>query len=392
MVVAKQSAAISAGANASAPGAGAAATGEGLGELSGPAAAEVVSLFLASGTMPAVGGTKDEGIRDKGKGSSSEAETEVEGEVEVEGDTETETETETEVEEETDTETEGDAETETEVEGEGHLEKGLLKALAGEEHKALRKRLASVFKQNKGFKEELKALKSAEAVAPVVLQANEGGSGGGALLADVATEADLEKLGTAAETWLEWCEDNAEGGTPPGAKEEMTRDEVKARKREASRILKAVPARREYLAKYQASHKAVVAALPDMAKVGSELHTKAMAVLKANPALVSSPTYLQDVADLIRGRELREEEAKGTKYVKVKGANPGAGARKDTETSRNGGSGTPTKAKGANGAVVRTAPTGAAVNGVDWRSMRSRAEAGDPKAQAAIAGAFVETL
>lgn len=374
MAVVNKGAASSSGANASAPGAGAASS-DGKGELS---KAETIALFMAPDPEAPAAGAKGT------KPAEADPEADPESEEDEHLDPEVDVETDPEEDPDADTDTEIDPEVDPETEGLGHLEKGLLKALAGDEHKGLRKRMSSIFKQNKGFKEEIATLKATVEggqAAPVVLQGVPE-----VPLGHVATAADLDKLVEAAELWLEWCEENPEGGAPPGVEKELTKEDVKSYKNGAKQTLKQVPARREYLQKYQTTHAALVKEHPDLAKPDSALRKQAEEVLKGNPALVASPTYLQDVMDLLEGRRLREERAKGIKYVKVDAKTPAKGKEEPAAPGAR-------KPAAGTGSVTpqRPAPNGAAKGGgvADLKTLRAQAAQGNASAKKALAEQFM---
>ncbi len=302
--------------------------------------------------------------------TNEEAKTEEETTEETDESTE---ETETESEEETTEETEESTE---EPESKSDLDKGLENAL--KDKPGLHKRVKQLFGQNKALKSEVTTLKaqlqSSGETPPVVLQAS-----GSDPLASVTAEAQLVDAEESAQWWLDWCEANRQGGTlNEGTDKEVTLDskQVTDQLQAARRLLKAVPARRDYLKKYAETAKAVGAVVKELTDPKAD--SREAKLLRKAPELMREPEYLQVLADAKAGREQREKQAKGITFVEVnpkKVTKPVEGNKPDAEGS---------KAKVTQPVVKTEAMTTATLS-----DLRERAAKGDPAAKEQLMAAFL---
>lgn len=218
-------------------------------------------------------------------------------------------------------------------------------------------------------------------------------------LAEVFTQSDLEKMATdasaqvsRADRWIDWCTDNRQGGTPTGAKEELTAEQVgqyltsaRSAKRNAEAVLKMVPAREKYLQDYAASRAELRKSRPELFQKGNTELQEASKLIAEGIISVSSPTHMQDALDLIEGRRARQERLEGIVKVTLDTkaattAKPKAGA--STTTART----TATPGAGTTSTPARR-PAGSSGK-FDLKATKEAADRGDPKALGSLIDAF----
>lgn len=134
-------------------------------------------------------------------------------------------------------------------------------------------------------------------------------------LSDVTTAEELEKRSTAAEQWLEWCEDNRDGGVVDG--KELTADDVRDRRKWAMAVTKHAPAREQWIRERQQFRDLARKAFPEMFKAGTPEFQAAQALVKGTPEIVRQPDYEISIADMVRGLKYRAMEAQGYQVVLI---------------------------------------------------------------------------
>lgn len=241
-------------------------------------------------------------------------------------------------------------------------------------------RLLKIAKHDAARNAQLKALEGELAAAkqspPVVAEATAADP-----LASITTESGLQQAVTNAQAWEDWCEMNPEGGLLDTANEEsyLDADTVRANRIHARRILRAEPAKREWLKQYQATAAAVVRERPGLSDKASPDFLAAVDLLSR--PLAARPDHLQIVADYLAGKQAREDKAKGIQTVKLHG---------------NGSTGSPQAARPAARAAAPSgaapaAPVRSAGAPEDITALRHRAKEGDEAAANKLAAAFLET-
>jgi hypothetical protein len=174
----------------------------------------------------------------------------------------------------------------------------------------LLKRIDKAFEHSRTYREEAERLRQdlANAPEPVTLAPSAAHP-----LSDVQTPDALDDRRQAAEFWLDWCADNPDGGTlGTGAQtRELTAEETNTQRRWASNILKALPARQQYLAQRQHARSTAQQALPEMFRKDTPEYRAAQALVAGTPELVNQPDYEMSLADMVRGLKYRVMESKG---------------------------------------------------------------------------------
>jgi hypothetical protein len=222
-------------------------------------------------------------------------------------------------------------------------------------------------------------------------------------LAHIATVEQLQQeLRTAqgykanAEAWIEWLGDNKEGGTPPGHKEPLDADTVREKLAEARGILRAAnarieaaPSKKEWLAKYGETRKAIVERRPELLEKGNAEMAEAVKLITEGRVGSAHAEHIQDALDLLRGRRDRLEEEQGVKKVKVDGkavatkaAAPGNGAGAKSSTTSNARPGP------QGGGVTRGLANRPAGAGYDLKALKEAKAKGDPAALGKLIDAF----
>lgn len=215
------------------------------------------------------------------------------------------------------------------------------------------------------------------------------------VLANVSTEEALQQVTTQAkatkelaERWIEWLQDNREGGevTPGDPDSYLDAEGVKAKLalarqhlRQSNAALEAAPAKQAWLKEYHSTRSSVLKDVPALADKGSEEHKYAMELLQK--PLAARADMLQIVADALAGRQMRLDKANGVQTVTLK-PKPKAGAAPAQNLPR---AAAPVGAGATTAAPVR--PAGAPP---DFAGLRQRALAGDESASNALARSFLE--
>lgn len=174
----------------------------------------------------------------------------------------------------------------------------------------LLKRIDKAFEHSRTYREEAEQLRKdlANAPEPVTLAPSPAHP-----LSDVQTPEGLDDRRQAAEFWLDWCAENPDGGTlgTGSQSRELTYEETTAQRRWASSVLKALPARQQWLAQRQQSRATAKEALPAMFRKDTPEYRAAQALVAGTPELVNQPDYEMTLADTVRGLKYRVMESKG---------------------------------------------------------------------------------
>jgi hypothetical protein len=152
-------------------------------------------------------------------------------------------------------------------------------------------------------------------------------------LADVTTAEALEGRIAAANTVLDNVPDliakaDMEGEVEvpmgDGSTRKFTKNELQDRLRVARQILKAEPARRQYLAQRETYQHEARAAYPELFQEDSQARQMMLATLRAYPAIAKLPNLELIVGDAIRGQAVRFQQAEAT--AKARATKPAAKA------------------------------------------------------------------
>ena len=152
-------------------------------------------------------------------------------------------------------------------------------------------------------------------------------------LADVTTAEALEGRIAAANTVLDNVPDliakaDMEGEVEvpmgDGSTRKFTKAELQDRLRVARQILKAEPARRNYLAQRETYQHEARAAYPELFQDDSQARQMMLATLRAYPAIAKLPNLELIVGDAIRGQALRFQQAEAA--AKARATKPAAKA------------------------------------------------------------------
>lgn len=152
-------------------------------------------------------------------------------------------------------------------------------------------------------------------------------------LADVITAEALEGRIAAANTVLDNVPDliakaDMEGEVEvpmgDGSTRKFTKAELQDRLRVARQILKAEPARRQYLAQRETYQHEARAAYPELFQEDSQARQMMLATLRAYPAIAKLPNLELIVGDAIRGQAVRFQQAEAT--AKARATKPAAKA------------------------------------------------------------------
>lgn len=157
-------------------------------------------------------------------------------------------------------------------------------------------------------------------------------------LADVATPEALESRLAAANTVLDNVPDliaqaDMEGGEVEvpmgdGSTRKFTKQELQERLRVARQILKAEPARRNYLAQRESYQHEARQVYPELFQEDSQARQMMLATLKAYPGIAKLPNLELIIGDAIRGQALRFQQVealqKKAATAKAKPAAPAA--------------------------------------------------------------------
>jgi hypothetical protein len=189
-------------------------------------------------------------------------------------------------------------------------------------------RAKSAEEQSASLQAELAAARDALTKAqPIVLQ------DASDPLADVITAEALEGRIAAANTVLDNVPDliakaDMEGEVEvpmgDGSTRKFTKAELQDRLRTARQILKAEPARRNYLAQRETYQHEARAAYPELFQEDSQARQMMLATLRAYPAIAKLPNLELIVGDAIRGQAVRFQQAEAT--AKARATKPAAKA------------------------------------------------------------------
>jgi hypothetical protein len=189
-------------------------------------------------------------------------------------------------------------------------------------------RAKSAEEQSASLQVELAAARDALTKAqPIVLQ------DASDPLADVITAEALEGRIAAANTVLDNVPDliakaDMEGEVEvpmgDGSTRKFTKAELQDRLRVARQILKAEPARRQYLAQRETYQHEARAAYPELFQEDSQARQMMLATLRAYPAIAKLPNLELIVGDAIRGQAVRFQQAEAT--AKARATKPAAKA------------------------------------------------------------------
>jgi hypothetical protein len=189
-------------------------------------------------------------------------------------------------------------------------------------------RAKSAEEQSASLQAELAAARDALTKAqPIVLQ------DASDPLADVITAEALEGRIAAANTVLDNVPDliakaDMEGEVEvpmgDGSTRKFTKAELQDRLRVARQILKAEPARRNYLAQRETYQHEARAAYPELFQEDSQARQMMLATLRAYPAIAKLPNLELIVGDAIRGQALRFQQAEAA--AKARATKPAAKA------------------------------------------------------------------
>lgn len=189
-------------------------------------------------------------------------------------------------------------------------------------------RAKSAEEQSASLQAELAAARDALTKAqPIVLQ------DASDPLADVITAEALEGRIAAANTVLDNVPDliakaDMEGEVEvpmgDGSTRKFTKAELQDRLRVARQILKAEPARRNYLAQRETYQHEARAAYPELFQEDSQARQMMLATLRAYPAIAKLPNLELIVGDAIRGQAVRFQQAESA--AKARAIKPAAKA------------------------------------------------------------------
>jgi len=150
------------------------------------------------------------------------------------------------------------------------------------------------------------------------------------------------------EEWLDWCEDNPDGGERDG--KDYTDDDVRGIKKACRKAQsKHLPAQRRYVEKLSQYTQVAETIYPFWAKPYSQEHQIAKEMLKQVPGIMNDPSYKIIVGDALYGRAMREQMAskmrKGNKAAPNRKAPPQPGTPKASVAA-------PTRRDGATSAAL----------------------------------------
>jgi len=121
------------------------------------------------------------------------------------------------------------------------------------------------------------------------------------------------------EEWLDWCEDNPDGGERDG--KDYTDDEVRSIRKACRKAQsKHLPAQRRYVEKLSQYTQVAETIYPFWAKPYSQEHQVAKDMLKQVPGIMSDPSYKIIVGDALYGRAMREQMASKMRNGNTKAA------------------------------------------------------------------------
>ena len=152
------------------------------------------------------------------------------------------------------------------------------------------------------------------------------------------------------EEWIEWCEDNPDGGERDG--KDYTDEDVRSIRKACRKAQsKHLPAQRRYVEKLSQYTQVAEQIYPFWGKPYSQEHQVAKEMLKQVPGIMNDPSYKIIVGDALYGRAMREQMAnemrngKGKRQTTPKKAPPQPGTPKASVAA-------PTRRDGATNAAL----------------------------------------
>jgi hypothetical protein len=307
---------------------------------------------------------------DAADGDAAAADADADGEGDADGDADADP----------DAEAEGDPEDEADPEPEGHLEKGLLKALA--DKPGLHKRVKKLFEQNKLLKSQVEAVTG----EPVVLTSPEVT---GQMFADARSVSEVERAAEVAvrdaRQKLRWLNRHPDGGVYGEGEyaQELTPQQVdeftEFYEEKLDRVADEKAARVAYLKEYKEVSKPLLAQAQEL--INPKVAHRESELIRKVPELMRVPAYLQVLADARAGRELRERKASGVQMVEVRpAAKPKMGAVAKSASA---------SAPGKSSRLGGEAQGNKGLSEKALADLRAKAEAGDKQAHQAMVAAFM---
>jgi len=301
----------------------------------------------------------------------------------ADGDTDTDADADTDGEADADADADADGEADDadgDPEPEGHLEKGLLKALA--DKPGLHKRVKKLFEQNKLLKSQVEAVTG----EPVVLTSPEVT---GQMFADARSVSEVERAAEVAvrdaRQKLRWLNRHPEGGVygEGESAEELTPQQVdeftEFYEEKLDRVADEKAARVAYLKEYKEVSKPLLAQAQEL--INPKVAHRESELIRKVPELMRVPAYLQVLADARAGRELRERKASGVQMVEVRpAAKPKMGAVAKSASA---------SAPGKSSRLGGEAQGNQGLSEKALADLRAKAEAGDKQAHQAMVAAFM---
>ena len=131
------------------------------------------------------------------------------------------------------------------------------------------------------------------------------------------TPDEVEGEEQLVEEWLDWCEDNPDGGEREG--KDYTDDDVKEIRKACRKAQsKHLPAQRRFVEKLSQYNQLAETIYPFWAKPYSQEHQVAQQFLKQVPGIMNDPSYKIMVGDALYGRAMREQMASEMRNGKSK--------------------------------------------------------------------------
>lgn len=119
---------------------------------------------------------------------------------------------------------------------------------------------------------------------------------------------EVESEEQLVEEWLDWCEDNPDGGERDG--KDYTDDDVKSIRKACRKAQsRHLPAQRQYVEKLSQFNSVAEQIYPFWAKPYSQEHKVAQDMLKQVPGVMNDPSYKIIIGDALYGRVMREKMA-----------------------------------------------------------------------------------
>ena len=165
----------------------------------------------------------------------------------------------------------------------------------------------------------------------------------------MSNQEEVEGEEQLVEEWIEWCEDNPDGGEREG--KDYTDEDVRGIKKACRKAQsKHLPAQRRYVEKLSQYTQLAETIYPFWGKPYSQEHQIAKEMLKSVPGIMNDPSYKIIVGDALYGRAMREQMANkmrnGNKTAPNRKAPPQPGTPKASVAA-------PTRRDGANSAALK---------------------------------------